>query len=352
MKMKFRLTHILLLLALLILPTRNVHAQSPGGDVVLFGQDYTLKSDDTLNGSLAVIGGNVTIEEGARVNGDVAVIGGNITINGDIDGDMAVIGGNVLIAATVDGNIAIIGSQASLTETAVVNGDIATIGGNVEKDPGAKVTGEITNNAPPSIEAPQVPNVPSQPNQPSSSPDVNVSLSPFWKVAGALGRALVVAGIGMLLALFLQPQLERTGDAVVHQPFAAGGFGLLAVIAAPVAVLIMTITLILIPVSLLVIFLVVPAVWVFGMVALGQEVGDRFTRAINQSWAPVLSTGFGTFLLMLLTGLVGLIPCIGWLPVFAVTMMGIGGVVMTWFGTRNPPGQMPAPAMVEIPPAS
>jgi len=352
MKIKFRLTHILLLLTLLILPTRSVYAQSPGGDVVLFGQDYTLKSDEILNGSLAVIGGNVLIEEGAKVNGDVAVIGGNITINGDIDGDMAVIGGNVLIAATVDGNIAIIGSQASLTKTAVVNGDIATIGGNVEKDPGAKITGDITNNAPPSIEAPQVPSVPAQPNQPSS-PDVNVSFSSFWNIAGAFGRAIVVACIGMLLTLFLQPQLDRTSDAIVRQPFAAGGFGLLTVIAAPVAVLIMTLTLILIPVSLLVVFLVLPAVWVFGMAALGQEVGIRFTRAINQSWAPVLSTGFGTFLLMLLAGLVNLIPCIGWLPAFGVTLMGIGGVAMTWFGTRNPPGQIPAPVgVVDVPPAS
>ncbi|HAX71646.1 MAG TPA: hypothetical protein DCY14_18675 [Anaerolineae bacterium] len=354
MKRKTNLIRILLLLALLILPTGSVYAQSPNGDVILFGQNYTLESGDTLNGSLAVIGGNVMIEEGATVNGDVAVIGGNISINGDIDGDIALIGGNMSVTSSIDGDIVIVGGQANLASTALVDGNIATIGGNVQKEPGAQVTGEITNNAPPTIDVPEVPDIPS-PNTPNvPDPDVNVSFSnPFWEFMGAIGQAIIIAGIGMLLTLFLQPQLERTGDAISRQPFAAGGFGLLTVIVVPVAAVLMAITILLIPVSLLVVFLVMPAVWVFGMVALGQEVGDRFTRAINQSWAPVLSTGFGTFLLMLIVGFVELIPCVGWLPSFLVTLVGIGGVVMTWFGTRNPPGYLPTPITAEeIPPAS
>jgi hypothetical protein len=160
-----------------------------------------------------------------------------------------------------------------------------------------------------------------------------------------------VALAGMLLALFLQPQLERAGDAMTGQPFIAGSYGLLAFIVVPVAAVIMAVTLILVPVSLLLVFLVMPSVWLFGMVALGQEVGDRFTKAINQSWAPVLSTGFGTFLLMLVVVLVGLIPCVGWLPSFLVTLIAIGGVGMTWFGTRSAPGASPQ-QVDEIPPAS
>ena len=109
-------------------------------------------------------------------------------------------------------------------------------------------------------------------------------------------RALAVAAIGMLLTLFLQPQLERVADAVTRQPLMAGSFGLLAVVVTPLAMLIMIVTLILIPVAI-VVALLVPLAWLFGMVALGQEVGERFTKAINQIWAPVLSTGFGTFLL-------------------------------------------------------
>lgn len=352
MKLKKNLVRIFLLLALLIVPTSTALAQSPGGDVVLFGQDYTLESGKTLDGSLAVIGGNASIEEGSIINGDTALIGGNLSLLGDVHGDVALIGGNLTISGTIDGNIVIIGGQALLTETAVVNGDIATIGGNVEKEPGAEVTGDITNNAPPVINVPDVPNVPNVPNIPNvpDSPQVNVNVNPLWNVAGKVGQAILVAIIGMLLTLFLQPQLDRAGSAMVRQPFIAGGYGLLAFIVVPVVIVILTVTIILIPIALLV-ALIAPLAWLFGMVALGQEVGDRFTKAINQTWVPVLSTGFGTFLLMLVVGLVSMLPCIGWLPSFLVTLVAIGGVAMTWFGTRNAPGATP-PQIVEVPPTS
>jgi hypothetical protein len=97
--------------------------------------------------------------------------------------------------------------------------------------------------------------------------------------------------------------------------------------------------------------LLIPLAWLFGIVALGQEVGERFTKAINQIWAPVLSTGFGTFLLLLVGGFIGLIPCIGWLLPFLVGLVAVGGVVTTWFGTRTAPG-IPTTSQVQVPPTS
>ena len=321
---------ILLLLALLVLPTGVVFAQSPTGDVILFGQNYILESGETLTGSLAVIGGNVTIEEGASIDGDVAVIGGNISIEGDIEGDIAIIGG-----------------QANLAATAVVDGNIATIGGNVNQEPGAEVTGDITNNAPPTVDVPEIPDTPEVP----AAPTVDVNINPFWNAVGKLGQAVVIAGIGMLLTLFLQPQLDRAANTIVRQPLISGGYGLLAFIVLPVILVVMTLTIILIPV-VAVIVLLFPLAWLFGVIALGQEVGDRFAKAINQVWAPVLSTGFGTFLLMLLVGFIELIPCIGWIPSTIVALLGVGATAMTWFGTRNPPGYIPPVTADEIPPAS
>jgi hypothetical protein len=353
LKMKSNLVRITLLLALLLVPTSNVLAQSSSGDVFLLGQNYTLKSGDTLNGSLAVIGGNAMVEEEAILNGDVVLVGGNLSLNGDVDGDVALVGGNLTISGVVDGDIVIVGGQALLTETAVVRGNIATIGGNVEKEPGAEVTGTITNNAP-MVDVPDVPNVPNVPNTPNvpGTPDIRVDVNPFWEIAGIFGRAFAVAAIGMLLALFLQPQLDRVNAAITRQPLMAGGYGLLAIIIVPTAIVIMTITILLIPIALLAAF-VLPLAWLFGMIALGQEVGDRFTKAINQVWAPVLSTGFGTFTLVLIVGLVGLVPCVGWLASFLVTLVALGGVAMTWFGTRNAPGGTLQPMVVdEIPPTS
>ncbi|MBN8655726.1 MAG: polymer-forming cytoskeletal protein [Anaerolineae bacterium] len=344
------LKRVLLLLALLFLPTASIQAQtSNNDDVVLFGQNYTLGEGETLNGSIAVFGGNIEIQEEAEVNGSIAIFGGNLSIEADtvVNGDIAVFGGNLTVTGEVNGDIVLFGGQALLESKALVDGDISTFGGQVTQDPEAKVTGEITKNTPPDIDTPEIPDVPDVPD----APDVNVNVNPFWSVAGKVGQAILIAVIGMLLTLFLQPQLDRTASVIVRQPFMAGSYGLLVFIALPVALLIMVITLILIPVAAIVV-LMVPLAWLFGIIALGQEVGDRFAKAINQVWSPILSTGFGTFLLLLVIGLMELIPCIGWIPSALVTLISIGAVVMTWFGTRNPPGYMPAPVMDEAPPAS
>jgi hypothetical protein len=168
----------------------------------------------------------------------------------------------------------------------------------------------------------------------------------------------------MLVVTFLQPQMERVGQAIVRQPVMAGGMGALAVFGGPVAIavlaLIMIITLILIPVAVLVVFVgatVLVLAWLFGVIALGHEVGERFTQSINQTWVPVLTTGFGTFLVMLVGGALGQIPCVGWLITTAIALVAIGAVVMTRFGMQPmsvaaAPTYTPPTAPEQLPPAS
>jgi hypothetical protein len=136
----------------------------------------------------------------------------------------------------------------------------------------------------------------------------------------------------------------------------SGGIGLLTVLVAPLAVAILSITIILIPVAFIGVLLLLFA-WLFGIIALGQEVGERFTHSINQSWAPVVTTGFGTFLLMLVGGYIGLIPCVGWLAPALLGLLGIGAVAVTWFGSRSAPvtiipASNPPTDVGQIPPAS
>jgi len=348
---KSTLTRILLLLALLLVPTASIHAQtSNNDDVVLFGQNYTLKEGESLNGSIAVFGGNITIEKNANVNGSIIIFGGNITLAEDtaVSGDMALFGGKITASGEVNGDIVLFGGQASLESAAVINGNIATFGGQVIREPGATVSGEITNNTPPSVSA--SPNSPDAPN-PTNVPFVDVNVNPLWELVSVFGRAVAIAVVGMLLTLFLQPQLERASSAFVRQPFITGAYGLLAVIVLPVVILFLSITLILIPIALIV-ALAIPLAWLFGMIVLGQEIGDRFAKAINQIWAPVLSTGLGTFTLVLLTGLMSMIPCIGWLGSFIITLLALGIAAMTRFGTFSPMTYLPAPSVDELPPAA
>jgi len=342
MKLLYKYLTLFALLALFLVPTGAVHAQGPGPDSggrVIFGSNFTLESGDTFNGDLVVFGGNVTVEENADLNGNLVVFGGTAKSNGQVNGDVVIIGG-----------------QVDLEENAHVTGDVVTVGGQLQQADGAEIDGEVVNNVQPNIQLPdgRIPPSDVEPNVPT--PSVNIDFNPFWSAAGVMVRAVAVALLAMLVVMFLQPQLNRVGQAITGQPLMSGGIGLLTVMVAPIAVVILSITIILIPVAFVGILLLVFA-WLFGVIALGQEVGERFTRSINQTWASVFTTGFGTFLLMLVGGAIGEIPCVGWLAPAALGMLGIGAVAVTWFGSRNAPITMtaistPPTDVGQIPPTS
>ena len=329
MKNTFKLFMLALLAALLILPTSAVNARGLSGASldgrVIFGDNFTLSSGDTLTGDLVVFGGNVTIEADAVVQGDMVVIGGNVNLDG-----------------TVTGSTVSIGGSTSMGETSVVKGDLVTIGGSLSRDPGAEVIGEVITNIPaPDIQIPRVPNPPAVPNVPNppsppNPPNFDFNFDPIGRFFRMFSTAIAVSLLAMLASLFLQPQIERVSQAVAGQPVIAGSIGLLTGVLAPITFVILAITIILIPVVLLA-ALALALAWLFGLIAIGTEVGERFTHAINQSWAPPLTAGIGTFLMMIVIGGIGLVPCIGWLATSLVALLGIGGVVLTFFGTRSYP---------------
>jgi len=242
----------------------------------------------------------------------------------------------------VEGSIVIIGGATHMGETSVVEGDLVTVGGSLSRDSGAEIQGEVVTNIPaPDIQIPdvpsppRVPNVPDVPNPPSV-PNFNFDFNPIGDFFRMIFTAISVSLLAMLASLFLQPQIERVSQAIFGQPVIAGSIGLLTGVMAPVVLVILTITIILIPVTILAAIILALA-WLFGLIALGTEVGERFTRAINQTWAPPLTAGIGTFLMMLVVGGIGIIPCIGWIATLLVSLLGIGGVVLTIFGTQTYP---------------
>jgi hypothetical protein len=336
----FRSLTLLILLFLLLAPASPVYAQSGGPGKIIFGDNYTLKSGDKLNGDLVVFGGNVTVEKDANLNGNLVVFGGTISSNGNLNGDVVVFGG-----------------QIALAEKAIVTGNVVTIGGQVSQAEGAVIKGQVVKNVSPQIPAGRIP-------PDVKPPKININFNPFWTAAGIFSRALIIGILAMLVVIFLKPQMDRVSQAIVSQPIMSGSIGLLTLLGGPISILvvalIMVVTLILIPVAFLVVFLgalLITLAWLFGIIALGNEVGERFTQSINQNWAPVFTAGFGTFLLMLVGGAIGQIPCIGWLFTFLIALVGIGAAVMTRFGTRpiqtvaatayNPPASSD-----QLPPAS
>src|SRR5512136_3108837 len=101
MKNVLKIVCVLVLVLLVFVPLQSVGAASGAFEgQVVFGQSFTLKSGDSLNGDLLVFGGSATIEEGATVNGSVVLFGGNLTVNGTVNGDVAVTGGTASLGAS------------------------------------------------------------------------------------------------------------------------------------------------------------------------------------------------------------------------------------------------------------
>ncbi|HKJ37833.1 MAG TPA: polymer-forming cytoskeletal protein [Anaerolineales bacterium] len=359
MNIKFRTITFILLLALLLLPTGPVYAQGPGpGDGrVVFGSNVTIESGDPFEGDLVVFGGNVTIEEDAVMNGDLVVIGGRVESAGEVNGDVVNVGG-----------------QLVLNETAVVSGNVVTVGGQLSRDDGAQVEGDVVNNVFPQIDipngnippvvpdvpgVPEVPNVPNVPGIPDVPSIVNVRFNPFLQFGRVFTSSLLMAILGVLTVLFLKERLDKVSQAAVQQPLMTTGIGLLTI----VAIGVVAVTIILLPFAAL---SLIPLgfAWLFGVIAIGQEIGERFAKALRQEWAPVLATGLGTFMLMFIVGFIQslnefswVVGCFTWIvPVF-VGLLAIGAVVITRFGGRQVPGPgvsvyTPPADANQVPPAS
>ena len=130
MKNLIRVTILLFLLVAVLLPG-TAFAQAPGGNKLVLGGIYSLKSGETLNGNLIVLGGMATLQEGSRVNGDVLVAGGTLDASG-----------------TVNGNVYATGGLVTLNELAIVTGDVTTLGAHLERSPQAQVQGSLNTNNP------------------------------------------------------------------------------------------------------------------------------------------------------------------------------------------------------------
>ena len=336
---------ILILLALLLIPTTSAFAQgvSTDGGRVIFGSNYTLNSGDEFNGDLVVFGGNVTVEQDANLNGDLVVFGGTATSNGNVNGDVVVIGG-----------------QVKLDDQAVIAGDVVTVGGQLQKAEGATVKGDLVNNAAPDIQLPNG-SLSSNVTPPSVHLPavINTHFNPFLEAGRVLGSALIVSFLGVLAALFFQKQLDQTSQAVVQQPLMAASIGLLTIVVMVFAAF----TLILLPVVLIGLIPLAFA-WLFGVISIGREIGERFSRAIHQNWTPVIATGVGTFVLVFvvasiqsLNSLAPFLLCITLIVPFLVAFLAIGSVVVTRFGTRafqshSVTSYTPPTGSDNIPPAS
>ena len=337
MKTLTKISLLLVLLLALALPS-TAFAKGLMDDQVVFGNKFTLRSGEVLDGNLIVFGGNVELQSGSTVDGDVVVFGGTINADG-------------LITGTVVG----LGGPVNLGESAVVEGEVVSAGSPINQSSGAVIEGEI-------VDLAQGPFMFDFPGGMQTWPNnmqwqgADWGWNPWVRVGQFVLWLIVGAVVATMTLLFVPDHTKRVAYVAVNSPLPSLGIGLLAALVfvplifiLSLAMTILIITICLLPLVLLVVIFVAVVAWAFGLIALGYEVGKRLTKGLNRDWAPPLSAGIGTFLLLLVVnGLNAVIPCVGWTFPALAGLLGLGAVLLSRFGTRVYPESMPASAQVEM----
>ncbi len=323
--MKKILTACLLAL-LLIVPAGPVLANG-GEGVVRFGEDFTLESGEEVNGDLVVFGGDVVLEEDSFVNGTVFVMGGSATVAGEVDAELVVFGGNV-----------------ELKSTAFIGSDLVAWGGQVERAEGAVVEGNVTEGV--VFRGPRIVRLVPFPPTPEMVPleaGPRFFFNTMIDIFKAVITALALMALGLLVVLFLPRQTETVGQAVLAAPLPSLGVGFLTAVVAVSLTALLAITICLAPIALF-IGLIATVAGFFGWIAVGLLVGQKLLEGLQaREPAPLVAVVIGVLLISLISAL----PCLGFFVFLGVVSLGLGGVVLTRFGTMSYPEGPPSPSSLE-----
>ncbi|MCC7130680.1 MAG: hypothetical protein B6D39_09575 [Anaerolineae bacterium UTCFX2] len=308
--------------------------QSPDTDKLVIGGSYRLEEGETLPGNLIVIGGAAKLLAGSNVAGDVVIVGGTLQVDGAVEGDVNAIGGLVSLgdSARVQGDVNTVSAKLNLAENAQIQGQVNDV-----------PAGPFSMIVPGTLRLPDWEGAPPI-NLPGDlrTPVVDLGLNPLWDALWWFIRSFFWAALAVLVALFAPKPINRVSKTALDSILASGGLGCLTILIVPLILVLLAVTICLLPLSLIGALLLWLG-WVFGIIAIGAEIGKRLEGFLKVDWALPVSAGVGAFLLTLVSnGIQMIVPCIGWLAPVLIGTIGLGAVLLTRFGARAYPDALPA----------
>lgn len=264
-----------------------------------------------------IAGGTVEIGPQARIAGNVTVGGGEVRIMGAIDGYLQASGGHVVIDGPIGGDVEVASGSIELGPNARINGRLRYASRDeLRRDPAAEVKGGIERFSPRAAWP-----VPSDVQE-------NAGRGAGWVWTVGL---MVIAAI--LVAVL--PGVYTGVGSVVRGRWALSLLvGFIALVCIPVAALIAMFTVIGVPLALVMIALYL-ALLLVGYVSAGVSAGEAVLQRWQAARASQTSWRIAAALLgMLAVSLLGRLPWIGGLVVFAAMLLGIGALLMQLVPSR------------------
>jgi hypothetical protein len=259
------------------------------------------------------------LRKGSVIAGYALLAGGKLDLEGRIEGDLKAAGGRIRLAGIVAGDVDLTGGRITLTPTARVGGKLVYRSrSEVEIPPGAVVEGGIERRRAEGFE-------------PSIWTIVGLGIGAWITILLGLGL------IGLLLQGAVPDLVAGATRSLALRPWPSLGLGFALLVAVPVASNILLFTIIGIPLAFLSYALF--AVLLAGApVVVAYWVGLRLARSFAWSYEGegLLRRALWTLVGLLLLGLIGIVPLLGFLIVMLALAMGLGAVTLElWRLTRD-----------------
>jgi cytoskeletal protein CcmA (bactofilin family) len=293
--------------------------------------------DDAIGGSLYAAG--MDVEVTGPVAGGVTAMGNTVTLADTVEGNVRAMGGDVILDGTVAGS-AILGG-----ETVEVNGEIAgdlqIAGATVEWGEAASVAGTVIFyaedeedvNVPERVAAADRVEFRSVEGWEEDIEAATEEARPgFWaKLSGLFGGVILTTLVATLVAALAPKFTASLRERALDSPLRSlwmGALGLAVAAGATVVLAITGIGIFLAPLAIAFAVALGFAGYVTGAYLLGVWAVDTAGQGLPSS---TLDRAIAAFVGAALLALVMLIPFVGWLAVYAVMLIGIGGLVIRLF---------------------
>lgn len=286
--------------------------------------------------SRTLFSGNGIVEAGETVE-EFVVFSGNGEVRGDVEGDAVLLAGNLLVrkGARIGGDAVVLAGNLSVEPGAQIGGNAVVTAGELDVDEAANVGGDR-------VQMGLSPWAFDEIRREISRGGANSQLTPeretddeveeddsgiLESASDVLIRFLLLSASGLLLMTFLPARTQTVGRTLHRRMGAAAVTGILAAFSLAPLGLLMTVSVVGIP---LVPVLVAGATFavVMGLAAASLEIGRRLPLSRR---APAWLLAAGAGVVAVLTE----VPFLGVIAGLSLALLGLGAVLLSRFGEAD-----------------
>ncbi|MEO5697317.1 MAG: polymer-forming cytoskeletal protein [Burkholderiaceae bacterium] len=306
----------------------SVDVRAPvGDDLRAGGGDVSIES--SVGGELDAAGGNVTLTRAAQVGRGALLAGGRVVIDGKIAGTLKVSAQRVVLNGEVSGDVRIIADTIELGPTARIGGALRHASRSFHRADGAVIGGTVTREE-----------REERPRERGSDRGSERHWQGHLESGGGswIGMLFVYLGLLAAGAVFVLVFPKFTAEApllISKSPGLSLAIGLGVVAGVPLLAVLLFITLLGIPLGI-VTFALYPLLLLMGYLCGVLFVSQRVRALLRPGATPAFRNVIGfVALALLIVMLLAMIPYVGGLLVFLITIAGIGACVLEWHRRRR-----------------